>query len=313
MPNNLPDTARAPGIDLSLLPPPDLIEPLDYETILTERQARLLERVPAERRPEITATLALESEPLTILLQEIAYRELLLRSRINDAARQCMLASARGSNLDHLAALYGVTRLMIAPGDPDAIPPIPPTWETDTRLRARTQLAPEGMSTAGPVESYRFHALSAHGGVLDAGITSPVPGQVIVTILGLDGDGTPAPEILDAVTAQLNRETIRPLTDQIIIQPAEIVPFAITATLTLYPGPSAGPVLENIQSALTDTLHALRRIGYDIRRSALYSALHREGVQNVQLTEPANDLIITDTQSATCTAINLQIAGAPDV
>ena len=302
-----------PGIDLSLVPPPDVIEPLDYEAILAERKARLLELTPAAQRNELAATLALETEPIVILLQEMAYRELLLRSRINDAARQCFLASARGTNLENLAALYGVARLVIDPGDENALPPVPPTLETDTRLRLRTQLAVEGMSTAGPNESYRYHALSAHGGVEDASVTSPVPGLVLVSILGRTGDGLPTPEILTAVTARLTAETVRPLTDQVIVQPAEIIPYTVDAHITLYPGPSSDPVLESARAALNATVTELQRIGYDITRSALIAALHRPGVQNVEILTPAADIDIGETQCGRCQNISITVSGAPHV
>ncbi|NUV25651.1 hypothetical protein MS6204_04603 [Escherichia coli] len=45
-------------------------------------------------------TLELESEPATKLLQENAYRELLLRQRINEAAQAVMVAYAMGGDLD---------------------------------------------------------------------------------------------------------------------------------------------------------------------------------------------------------------------
>ena len=95
-------------IDLSLLPAPNVIEPLDYETLLADRKARLLALAPTAQQAELAAVLALESEPLTQFLQETAYRELLLRARINDAARACMLPWATGADLDNLGALYGV-------------------------------------------------------------------------------------------------------------------------------------------------------------------------------------------------------------
>jgi phage-related baseplate assembly protein len=48
-----------------------------------------------------------------------------------------MLAYATGANLEHLAALYGVERLVTDPGSPTAVPPVAPTMETDAALRAR--------------------------------------------------------------------------------------------------------------------------------------------------------------------------------
>ena len=44
-----------------------------------------------------------------------AYRELLIRQRVNDAARGVMLATASGTDLDNLAANFNVERLLITP------------------------------------------------------------------------------------------------------------------------------------------------------------------------------------------------------
>ncbi|MDR1853497.1 MAG: baseplate J/gp47 family protein [Azoarcus sp.] len=307
------EISRASGIDLSRLPPPDVIETLDFETILAELKARFLDLYPEEDRTAMAAVINLESEPIAILLQATAYQELLLRARINEAARQCQLASATGSNLDQLAALFGVVRLVVDPGNPDAIPPIAPTWESDARLRERAQLAIEGMSTAGPSESYRFHALSADGGVADASVTSPTPGLVVVTILANAGDGTPTQALLDAVAAHLNDETIRPLTDEVQVQGATLEPYAVEAVLTLFPGPSPEVILTAAQEAVTAYVAATRRIGYDVTRSGLFAALHQSGVQNVTLTSPATDLVVPATAASHCTGITITLAGAPDV
>ena len=66
-----------------------------------------------------------DSEPITKLLQENAYREVILRQRINDAAVANMLAWAQGSDLDNLVANWNVSRLTIQPGDDTATPPVP--------------------------------------------------------------------------------------------------------------------------------------------------------------------------------------------
>ncbi|NEM19216.1 baseplate assembly protein, partial [Escherichia coli] len=73
-------------INLAQLPDPTVVEQLDYESILIERKAYAISLWPEDKREEVAATLALESEPLTKLLQENAYRELILRQRVNEAA-----------------------------------------------------------------------------------------------------------------------------------------------------------------------------------------------------------------------------------
>lgn len=88
------------AIDLSQLPAPSVVEPLDYEQIFIERKAYAVSLWPADQQAEVAATLELESEPLTKLLQENAYRETIWRQRVNEAALANMLASAQGADLD---------------------------------------------------------------------------------------------------------------------------------------------------------------------------------------------------------------------
>src|SRR3546814_19943147 len=77
-----------------------------------------------------------------------------------------MPAYATGADLDNLAALLGVTRFELEPGD--SVLGIPAVMESDSDLRRRLVLAPEGYSVAGHEGAYIFHALSAHPDVLDA-------------------------------------------------------------------------------------------------------------------------------------------------
>ncbi|KAB8305384.1 baseplate assembly protein, partial [Rouxiella chamberiensis] len=62
-------------IDLSQLPAPDVVEVLDYETLLAERKATLVSLYPEDQQAAIARTLTLESEPIVKLLEENAYRE----------------------------------------------------------------------------------------------------------------------------------------------------------------------------------------------------------------------------------------------
>lgn len=55
---------------------PDVVEVLDYETILAERKATLVSLYPEEQQGAVARTLILESEPIVKLLEENAYREL---------------------------------------------------------------------------------------------------------------------------------------------------------------------------------------------------------------------------------------------
>jgi phage-related baseplate assembly protein len=288
------------AVDLSRLPAPKVIEQLSFEQIYGEILAALL-----ELKPDFDATV--ESDPAVMILQLAAYRELLLRGRINDAAKAVMPAFATGSDLDHLAALMNVTRLELDPGDPTNN--VPPTFEDDASLRARLVLAPEGFSVAGPEGAYIYHARSADGDVLDASATSPAPGEVLVTILSRLGDGTASPELLAKIAAHVSSETVRPLTDAVTVQSATIIPYQITATLTTYSGPDGSIVLAEAQRRVEEYRDRQHRLGLDVTRSGIFAALHAEGVQNVALAAPAADVVVDRTQAAFCTGITVTYGG----
>ncbi|MBY5938046.1 baseplate assembly protein [Marinobacter hydrocarbonoclasticus] len=299
-------------MDLSRLPKPNVIEELDYETILEQRKQKLLSLVPEDRRQEVEETLALESEPLTIQLQENAYRELVWRKRVNEAAVANMLAFAEDEDLDNLVSNFETERLMVDPGDPNAIPPVPPTYESNESLRLRSQQSWEGLSVAGPTKAYEFHALSADGRVSDARAISPTPAYVEVTLLSTEGDGTASQEIIDKVDAALSAEDIRPVGDRLTVQSATIVNYQVDATLYVYPGPEQEPILQTAQDSLEKYISAQRRIGRDIRISALHAALHVEGVQRVKLVSPLADVVLDETEAANCTNLSVVIGGSDE-
>ncbi|HAV1608873.1 TPA: baseplate J-like protein [Enterobacter hormaechei subsp. steigerwaltii] len=111
---------------------PDVVEVLDYETILAERKATLVSLYPEEQQGAVARTLILESEPIVKLLEENAYRGVIWRQRVNEAARAVMLAYAAGSGLDQIGANYNVPRLVITPSDDTTFPPTPAVMESDT-------------------------------------------------------------------------------------------------------------------------------------------------------------------------------------
>lgn len=284
----------SPAIDLSRLPTPDVIENLDYEALLKAAIARL--------GPDYVVS---EADPAYKVLESAAYRELLLRQRVNDGARSVLLATARGRDLDNLAALLGVERQIVTPADPDAIPPVEAVYESDERLRLRTQLAPSAISTAGPVSSYRYHALAAGSQVLDVAVTSPAPGSVTVTVLSREGNGQAGTDLLAAVKAALNDESVRPLGDVLAVQSAAIVDYQVAAELTIGAGPDSDAVLAAATAAVTAYADSARKIGRNVPRSALFAALHVAGVEAVDLTAPAADIAITNVQAAHATRIQV--------
>lgn len=299
-------------IDLSQLPAPDVVKVLDYESILAERKATLLSLCDESQREAVARTLQLESEPLTKLLEESAYREVMWRQRVNEAARANMLAYATGGDLDNLGANYNVERLVITPADTTSIPPLAAVLESDNDFRVRIQQAFEGLSVAGSVGAYQFHGRSADGRVADVSVISPTPACVTVSVLSREGNGAASEELIQIVNLALNAEDVRPVADRVTVQSAEIVPYQIVAELYLYPGPEVEPVREAAEAKLKTYITAQHRLGRDIRKSAIYAALHVEGVQRVELAQPVADIVLDETQASYCSDYAITIGGADE-
>ena len=274
-------------VDLSKLDAPKVLEDLDFETLLAERKQEFTNLFDESERPFWQSRLSLESEPITKLLQEVVYLQLLERTRINQAAQATMLAYATGSDLDVIAANYNVKRLLIQAEDNSTTPPKPAIYEDDAELRLRTQLAFEGMSVAGPRSAYVFHAKSAHADGADV-------------------------SVLKAVRERLNDENIRPIGDRVTVQSATIQTYEIRAKLHLYRGPEYEAIKAEAMKKLTAYAVEKRRLGRDISLSGIYAALHLEGVQRVELLAPTADIVLPSSKSGYCTNINIEIVTTDD-
>lgn len=293
-------------LDLSRLPAPLVLESLDFEALyqeaLTDFRALMGGNWSA----------ALESDPVVKLLEKAAYDKMMGRARINDAAKALLLAFARDSDLDHLAANYNVQRLLVVPADPGAVPPIEAQYESDDSLVERTLLAFEGMSIAGPRDAYVFHAMSADGRVADARASSPSPATVEVSILSRIGEGLASEDLLEVVRQALNDEEVRPVGDRLIVQSASLIDYQVEAVLYLYPGPEIELSLTEARAALERYINTQRRLGRDIRRSAIHAALHVSRVQRVELIHPAEDVVVLDHQAANCTGSSVVLGGTDE-
>lgn len=280
-------------IDFSRLPPPKVIEEIDYEELVKIYQARVVATLPVLER----AT-KLQQSPTNVVLQTEAYGEMMVRARINSAARALMLPFARGSDLDVLAAFFGEERVALV-ANPRNVDLFPDDWEPDADLRRRAQLSPEAFTTAGSEGSYIYHAIKA---CTLAGIplrdASAVRlnnrGGVLVSLMNRGDDPQATPEQIAAVTERLYNKNIRPLTDVPSVVAADISYVDISATLTLYPGPDQAKVLADVQTALTKLRAKLAFLGQDLTLAALNSAFYQEGVQNVKINSPNGDVVVGD-------------------
>lgn len=256
--------------DLDGFAEPEVIEELDFEATLAAAKAKMIELFPA-----IAPVLDLESEPATKLLEVTSFREMLLRARINDAARASLLAYATGDALDHLAAFYDVIRL---------------SGETDDALRARVILAISGRSPGGTADRYRYIALSASTDVADAEVyTEPLSPVVHVAIYSTADGGIADDGLLEIVAAALNADDVRMVSDTINVRSAVTETVDIEARVWLLPD-TTSEVITNLPANLRADFAAEGGLGFDLTHSWLIARMMRPGVQRVEIVAPAADV-----------------------
>jgi phage-related baseplate assembly protein len=300
--------ATITAVDLSQLPPPTVVQQLDFESIVAAILADLQARAALAGIP---FTALVESDPAYKIIEVCAYRELLLRQDMNEDAVAVMLAYAEGADLDQIGANYDCERLTITPADNTTIPPTPAVMEDDADYRARIQLSMEGYSCAGPVGSYQYLTKSASADVLDASVTSPVAGTVLVSVLSRTGNGSALPGTLSAVQAALSAETVRPLCDTVQVQTATIIQYSINAVLTFPATVDAATVTANALASAQAYADARHKVGASVTVAGVHGALMVPGVINAVLQAPGMtaDIVPTDTQATYCTGITLVNGG----
>ena len=253
-------------IDLQILPAPQVVEELSFEAILAQAKADFAQRM-RPHLPVIDSILELESEPIVKLLETHAYRELLYRQRVNDAARAHLLAFATGADLDQKGAFYGVARL---PGPP---------LESDTGYRKRIQLRVAALAGSGTAQAYEYTALTASLNVHDAIAVQPFPGRVQV-LLWLH-DVTLADATQATVLAALNANAARPLGVAVSVALARPRAIDITAALTREAGAPVN-LLAQLQAALPAAMASYARLGRAVSRSWITTRLHVTGIAAVR-------------------------------
>lgn len=274
--------------DLASLPYPGVVETLDIEVIVNSMRNDLVARFPA-----IAGVIDLESEPARKLIEVFAYRETLLRARINDAARQRMLAFATGANLDAIAAYYSVTRF---------------AGENDGSLRRRTQLAPEAMPHGGTVGSYKFLALeAAFPDLKDVGVVARGRGHVDVVLLGKTGQGAVTPDVIERVRAKLLADDGAPVTDVVTVVGARILPYSVAVTVHVALGQDPVSVRANAIAAIEAYVAERHRIGITVAASGIWRAAHVANAERVEASAPVADVFVEPDQAAFCTGITVNV------
>jgi len=164
------------SIDISRVPKPQVIDQPEFDQIVAELSADLVQRYPA-----CADVIDDEAEPLLYLLQTAAYRELVLRQRVNDAALNLTLAYASNTALDAIGTdRFKLPRLVVRAADNSTNPPTPAVMEHDDDYRQRLWLSMDALSTAGPQGAYESLAFNADADIADARALKTAPGTIVV-------------------------------------------------------------------------------------------------------------------------------------
>ncbi|MBL5920593.1 baseplate J/gp47 family protein [Lelliottia amnigena] len=289
-------------IDLSRIPPPDIVENIDPEKILQDWIAALVQKDGAYDA-------LLESDPAYIQGEALSVRESLLRQRVNEAIRAVLLASSQGDDLDQLGGNFDVQRLITVPAQPDAIPPVDATYESDEAFRERIQLSWSRLSTAGAWNAYKYFASGADGDVLDVEAYGPethnMPGQVLIYVLSRTGNGSASEALVAAVHSAVNAKDVRPITDYVTTASAIIAPYRVVADVYIPYGLDADVVMDTARKSLDAYTQSVHRVGGVVARSGIDGSLHQPGVVRVTLTEPPGDVLSRMGEAPWCSEIVL--------
>ena len=325
---------RLGSIELSQLPAFDVLELISTENIITSRMAEVVANWEQNDPPNGYAYDGsnVEFDPIRIQQETGAYFELLVRNRVNQAARAVTLAFAVGGSLDAIASRY-----------PGGMPRM--TDETDDAYRTRIWLSPNTFTQNGVYENYVFYALTAaqkaNTPLRDCQVQStPGSPNVYITIMA---DGTPvaalqdsfgnytgqfsaypSPSPTDAQIASVATYIAEPgmgrkgQTDVVSVNGANIVNAALNISFYLFPGWDRVAMMNALCPALAAMIEGQRYLGYSITRSAIDAALKVSGVSSVVISSPnvvsgSSDpdvlVSLTANQAINLTSVSLSFAG----
>lgn len=190
--------------------------------------------------------------------------------------------------------------------------------ETDDALRGRIKLAPASFSNAGSRDAYEFFARGASPTIVDVAVTTPVPGTVNVYPLVAGGVTTPA-QIISAVEAAVNDETVRPLTDTVEVLSPGIINYSLEVDIVVLTDYTTTDVKAAVEAALDEFTEGRQgELGLDITDSKVTAVAALEGVYSAEAriydagTNEVAALVVAPTEFAVSTAVTVTVTGTSD-
>ncbi|AQZ49010.1 baseplate J protein [Paenibacillus larvae subsp. pulvifaciens] len=160
--------------------------------------------------------------------------------------------------------------------------------ETDDSYRERIRSAPESFSVAGPSGAYEHWAKTAGSSVIDVGVDSPAPGEVVIVPL-LAGGKMPTQDVLDEVAETVNDRRVRPMTDLVTVREPDAISYDIS--LTYWISNSRATEATKIQDSINRAIEEYKlwqksKLGRDINPSELICRIMDAGASRVEIVSP---------------------------
>lgn len=197
--------------------------------------------------------------------------------------------------------------------------------EQDDIFRARILLAFEAFSTAGPEGAYTFHALELdgkrdiadvavyseedaatysaglHADAYSAGlIPNPFAGrnngnpvlapEVLVIVLPTVTYGAADQSLMDRTFQAVTPKDVRPIGDNVRIEPAVVTPYDIEVTLYYAPGVDVSAMAAEAKKRLAAYATSRRRIGLAVQREVIGGRAAVDDNVTVEVTKPVADI-----------------------
>lgn len=159
---------------------------------------------------------------------------------------------------------------------------------TDDEYYELMRASMDSYSCAGARGGYIYWAKQVSTEIADVVANSPASGIVKIYVL-MEGGTLAGAQMKSDVLAACSEDEVRPLTDQVSVEDAEVVPYNISFTYYLQTGntKSAADVAAAVNEAVEQyKAWQCAKLGRDINPDKLREYLYHTGIKRVELTAP---------------------------
>jgi phage-related baseplate assembly protein len=294
-------------IDLSRIPAPNAIDPLDYESL----RAAFIERFSAvwAAARAVDPTLPaydvemLETDPAIIIGEAWSYLRLLDRARVNDAIRAVLAPLARGADLDNVVARVNIVRLVVTPATGAAAA----VMESDAQLLRRYLLAFDRPS-AGSADRYLYEAFTAWPAMLDAAVVGRAVhgrrGDTDIVVIGPNGVAATSQEMA-AVRNAVNATNVKPEATSVSVIPAVRKTYTVSLVLVIPKGPDPSVVIADARTRVDAAITGRLLIGAEVPVWSIAGAAYGSNVIRVRVLSPTADIAPDPYSVPVCTGVTI--------